>query len=142
MEKRSKRKKTEKKKKSLSSTHLLRLDLPRGVRRHPDQDQQARPRKPPERGQPRQLLHRGGRRRQRAQEGRTQDRHAVERARDVLRRRPPGAHGRDACALLLELLGEVGRVELEEGVVVVEEDDQGDGGLLKRFGFRFFFFRG
>ena len=52
----------------------------------------------------------------------------------MLCRRSPGANGGDARALLLELLGEVGRVELEEGVVVVEEDDQGDGGLF------FFFF--
>lgn len=58
----------------------------------------------------------------------------VERARDVLRGRPPRPHGRDARALLLELLGEVRRVELEEGVVVVEEDDQRDGDLF------FFFF--
>lgn len=54
----------------------------------------------------------------------------------MLRRRPPRPHGGDARALLLELLGEVGRVELEEGVVVVEEDDQRDGGL---FFFLFFF---
>lgn len=59
----------------------------------------------------------------------------VERPRDVLRRCPPRPHGGDARTLLLELLGEVGRVELEEGVVVVEEDDQRDGGL-----FFFFFF--
>lgn len=44
-------------------------------------------------------------------------------------RGPPGANGGDAGSLLLELLGEVGRIELEEGVVVVEEDDEGDGGL-------------
>ena len=48
----------------------------------------------------------------------------------MLCRRSPGANGGDARALLLELLGEVGRVELEEGGVVVEEDDQGDGGLF------------
>ena len=54
--------------------------------------------------------------------------------------RPPRADRGDARALLLELLGEVGRVELEEGVVVVEVDDQGDGGLCLEKKRVFFFF--
>jgi len=135
-------KKPEKRQKSplfTTLSYLLRLDLPRRVRRHAHQNQEARPGEPSERRQARQLLHERRRRGERPQKGGSQDRHPVERARDVLCRRPPGANGGDARALLLELLGEVGRVELEEGVVVVEEDDQGDGGLFFFFFPDFFF---
>ena len=118
-----------------SSPYLLCLDLPRRVRRHPHQDQQARPDKAPERSQTCQPLDQRGRGGEGPQKRGPEDRHPVERARNVLGGRPPGPDRRDAGPLLLELLGEVGRVELEEGVVVVEEDDEGDGGL--KFGFFF-----
>ena len=137
-------------------SHLLGLDLARGVGRDTDQNQQTRARKPAKGGQPRRALDERRRGGERAQERRPQDRHPVERARDVVRGGAAGADGGTGGALgrggrdfwgvprgcraaalcpprsphlAFELVRQVDRVELEEGVVVVEEDDERDRDL-------------
>ncbi len=45
--------------------------------------------------------------------------------RDVLRSRPPRPDSRDGGPLPLQLLAQLRRLQLDEGVEVVEHDDQG-----------------
>lgn len=74
--------------------------------------------------QPGDAFHEGRRSGQGAEEGGAQDGHAVEGLGDVVGSGAARAHGRDGGARTLQLVGHVLGVQLQEGVVVVEQHDQ------------------
>lgn len=69
-------------------------------------------------------LHKGRGGGQGAEEGGAENGHAVEGLGDVVGGGAPGAHGGDGRARTLELVGHVFGVQLQEGVVVVEQHNQ------------------
>mmetsp|Transcript_9799 Transcript_9799/g.20398 ORF Transcript_9799/g.20398 Transcript_9799/m.20398 type:complete len:226 (-) Transcript_9799:681-1358(-) len=104
----------------------LGLHLARGVGGHAHQNEDARAGKPAERLQPCHRLDGGGRGGEHAEEARAEDGEAAEGGGDVLGGGAPRAHRRDARPLPLQLVRHVIRVELQEGVEVVEEADEAD----------------
>ena len=74
--------------------------------------------------QPGDAFHKGRRSGQGAKEGGAQDGHAVEGLGDVVGSGAARAHRRDRCARAFQLIGHVLGVQLQEGVVVVEQHDQ------------------